>query len=747
MNKYLRRGTAALLGAILTVTAACPALAAAPEPTAEETLYISLDPYGAYKAGSVVKRYALNGASEITDYGSYSSVVNMSSSVQPKLSDGQVTFDLTGGTDRQFYFEGKYDALPLTLPWDVDVSYKLNGVPAEAASLAGTAGTVEITLSCTPNPNAGEYYRNNLVLEIGAIFDRDETLSIEAEGAQKQSYGSYTACAWMLLPGEEDSFTLRIGTEDFAFTGFFCSMSPLTLSAVNRINDLRDAKKDLEDSYDQLSDALDGVLDAMDGMSGSLNAAASGLDELNGARATISAGKGSVYDSLDTVLSDADGLAAVLDPVVQQTQDAADAITKSVEQANALTDTVLGLKEPLEALEGHLQRAESDADAAVELLDELAAMKDSLKRLKNQLNDIDEIDSVSSPFAGQDVKAIRENLPRVKALAAAWEAAGSEGTFEVFAREALWQQYAAENGLTEETPGYDQYREGFMAQGGRAAAAGLNAIYTAWSPDPEAFEFLLDHDEYLEDVLKSVNKATTSASDTINDLSAATASVVSDLQNLCDNFEELEPLIADAKASSKDLRGASELLRATLDDVDALRSVMNDYEPHALEALETLGALSVSLAQTVRDARALGIQAEDLARRSGTQLDQGTKDSLNGLASVLRKSTDGIERTEDVRDAKQAIDDLIDEKWKEYTGENNNLFLMDTDAPYPSFTSEKNPAPESISIVLRTEEIRADEDDETVEVDETFRASGSVLDRIASIFRRIWAAIQSIFGD
>ena len=71
---------------------------------------------------------------------------------------------------------------------------------------------------------------------------------------------------------------------------------------------------------------------------------------------------------------------------------------------------------------------------------------------------------------------------------------------------------------------------------------------------------------------------------------------------------------------------------------------------------------------------------------------------------------------------------------------------MDTDAPYPSFTSEKNPAPESISIVLRTEEIRADEDDETVEVDETFRASGSILDRIASIFHRIWVAIQSVFS-
>ena len=62
-----------------------------------------------------------------------------------------------------------------------------------------------------------------------------------------------------------------------------------------------------------------------------------------------------------------------------------------------------------------------------------------------------------------------------------------------------------------------------------------------------------------------------------------------------------------------------------------------------------------------------------------------------------------------------------------------------------SFTSELNPSPESVQIVLRTEEITVDDDD-GVDVDETFKADGNFITRIGNIFKQIWLKIKAVFS-
>ena len=42
----------------------------------------------------------------------------------------------------------------MVLPWDFDVSYKLNGVPTDGDKLAGAGGLIEINVKATPNDNA-----------------------------------------------------------------------------------------------------------------------------------------------------------------------------------------------------------------------------------------------------------------------------------------------------------------------------------------------------------------------------------------------------------------------------------------------------------------------------------------------------------------------------------------------------------------------------------------------------------------
>lgn len=749
IHSHGRRLLAVTTAACLMLGCAVPALAAEPigdgvAPTYDEAYYATVDYYGNLTNGSVVKSYILNGAASLTDYGTYDEVVNLTDGTAPTVKDGATTFRFDGKeTPSHFYFEGKTAAPFEALPWTISIHYSLNGVPAKAEDLAGKTGVVEIDMDITPNDSASTYAKNNYTLEAMAVFNQDDILSLEAPGAQVQLIGNLRAVLFLALPGEEQHFSIRVGTDDFSFGGMTFLMVPATLSQLAQFAELSDRKDELEEDYHKLSDSLDTLLDAFGDMESSLYATANGLDELNQARGTISGGKGTIYEGTDLLREDLTGIAALLDPVAEQVQAASQAVTDAKAVLNTMTDTALSLKDQLKDLEDDLEDLE-DSDDVRRLMEDAADMKRSLNKLKNALASIDRIPTVESPLAGQDIGAIRENLPKVKALAEAYQASGTSASFYEFTCEYLWQQYAAQMGITAETPGYDQYRQAFLEGGGSEAAKGLTAIYDAWSPDPEAFEFLLAHSDTIDGLLEELNATTSGVSDALEQVAGPTATVVGELADLCGKLDNLTDLLDTADSLSATLRTSSKKLRELLDSADDLRTVLNDYEPKAQESLKTLEDLSVTAAATVRDSEQLVRDTEALLKASGAQLDEGTRQTLTGLAAALRQAAKGFSATGDVKDAKSSISSIIEDTWNEHTGEVDNLLNMDATAQAESLTSSENPAPTSIQVVIRSQEIKAEEPEET-EPEKAAAQTTTFWGRVAQMFKDFWAAITGIF--
>ena len=106
----------------------------------DETLYVNLDPYGKIGNVSVVKGYYLNEADSVTDYGNYEEVINMSNYAKPQIEGEKVSFNFDGKENR-FYFEGKLKENTVELPWNIDVSYKLNGVEKKRRSACRRKGS------------------------------------------------------------------------------------------------------------------------------------------------------------------------------------------------------------------------------------------------------------------------------------------------------------------------------------------------------------------------------------------------------------------------------------------------------------------------------------------------------------------------------------------------------------------------------------------------------------------------------
>ena len=964
-RQLLRVGSCAL--SALMVLGSIPAAAIGDGVTAtyDEAYYAMTDYYGNLTDGSVVKSYRTNGIATLTDYGDYDEIINLTDGTVPARNGGMTTFRLDEKTlPGTFYFEGKTTKPFQQLPWTISMSYTLNGVPTKAEDLAGQAGVVEIRLDIVPNERASEYARNNYTLEAMTIFNQDDILSLEAPGAQVQLIGNLRAVLFLGLPGEECHYTIRVGSEDFAFGGMTFLMVPATLSQLEEIAKLSERKDDLEDNYNKLSGSIDSLLDAMTAMTGSLNASANGLEQLNKARGIFSDGKGVIYSGTDALREDLSNLADVLEPVEGQIEALSKTISDSKATLRSMTNTVSDLKGDLKDVESALRDLEDGTGDVRKVFSALGSLRESLKKLQKALGgtvkdttdkineSIDKNQNIGSVTVAQvkeahsayvadrqtyyvialkkqgksdaeatatasaavtalntyggtlegvktardghvtqkkeceaklaalktadvddndpNVVALTQGIARLEtgiaslegviALETAYQAK-AQMTFQQFCQQVLgqsaatakqmndlWLVYASgkvEGGDTpasggtlsgellhndsedspekdtsggdsassdnhsdsssEKTPGGSGSEstggtvEGSSTDTGNGSGTGDSGAQNppdspnteengsantgsgenngenngggsqkdpTDAPNPPAPENPGTETEPdaplppsesvggavvdlisggLDSAMAEIAKLQKSLADVMNRLKDPTSQVISDLSALCGRIENLSSLLNSAEDLSAAIRHSSADLRDILDDVEDLQDILDDYEPVLQDTLKTVSSLSASAIKTIRDTQGLISDTEALMKSTGATLDDGTKQTLEGLAAVLRSTAKTMGTAGQIKDAKSSICDIIEDTWDEYTGDMNNLLLMDATAEAVSLTDSRNPSPESIQILIRTQEITMPDEDET-EAEAAAEVQTTFWGRVAQMFKDFWAAITGLFG-
>ena len=249
----------------------------------------------------------------------------------------------------------------------------------------------------------------------------------------------------------------------------------------------------------------------------------------------------------------------------------------------------------------------------------------------------------------------------------------------------------------------------------------------------------------LDSATKQIKDLQSGLYTTMDNIAKPTGRVIDDLAALCARLSELTSLLNKAEDLTSALSGASGELRSILKDAEELQDLLDEYEPTLQETLKTVSSLSVSANKTIRDTQKLVTDTEALLKAAGTPLDAGTKQSLEALASVLRGAARTMSTAGEIKDAKTSICEIIEDTWDEYTGDVNNLLLMDATAEAVSLTDSRNPAPQSIQVLIRTQEITEPEEDE----EEAAAASAektTFWGRIAQMFKDLWAAVTGLFG-
>lgn len=765
----LRRVTATAL--LLSFALPQCAYAAAPTVETDEAVYINMDYYGVPTNTRIVKGVNLNGHTEFTDFGDYKDVYNMSTFDEPVLKDGSVYWKLD--TDKQrFYYECiPNDTVNIQMPWNFDVSYKLNGVPVEADKCAGASGTIQMDIHAVPNDYASEYYKNNMMLVCATGIDMSKALSIDAPGAQIQSFGTYKLVMFMGLPGEENTFTVRIGSNDFESMGLIMFMTPATTSALDIMSSMRDIKDRLENSGDNLYTGVSSMLSTMQAVQGSLSSMSKGISGIDEVRKQLIRDRGTIDPRTDAALAALNELTGQSDSLIPELNTTKDTLTS----LNATTSSILTTLE------------ESGADVA-EYQKLLEQVKTSLGNLEDLFDDLDDETSngswnisqvrSASENLSKELEALRKDLSSLSDELGRFTEDGNKNPLEKSVGEELvgyvtnmattaGKTAASSVDTTEvSNQAYNQaIAKGLSPEDAQAAAEAAATQYAAAAASKAASEaqasatsnakalqaLMTGIKNGSKDVMNSTQNMISQSNNVIKqmtDLLNATNSLLKDLEDIADVFDEYKGLPQDFTQEGKKLtelaNGSLDRVNKMLADIPALRESLDTMTTTANSAIDKTTSLITSTKKALSTSYDLVNTANSVLRSVRSQADASTQATIDSLLDTLGKlsgstasgkmqtATDSIHSA--VKDAETDLED------------DTNVLNIDTSAELQSVTSNMNPAPSSLQFILRTKEISVD-DDKDSGVSDQDAADEGVFARICNVFKKLFTAITSVFAS
>ena len=569
---------------------------------------------------------------------------------------------------------------------------------------------MEITIHAVPNSYASDYYKNNMMLVCGTGIDMSKALSIDAPGAQIQSVGTYKLVVFMGMPGEESTFTVRIGSDNFENMGMFMFMTPATLSSLDIISDLKDVKDRLSNSGDSLYSGMSSMLDTMQSMQNGMGTMSSGISGINAVRQQLIKDRGTIDPKTDAALTALEKLTGESDSLIPELNNTKDTLVK----LNSTTNSILNTLE------------ESGADIT-EYQTLLQNIRTSLNNLEDLMDDLDDktgsewlyISELQSDISKlkKNLKAIQDDMSNLNdKIDAITKAVTNAGT------KALTHLQNMEDA-------------GVVPSGSTKMAYELLNTFAGKGKE-------------LTDALKHLNDNLSSTSSSLSGFLDTSDSILDNLDDICDVLDDYKGLGQDFTAEGKKL---TELANTTLGrvnqqltEIPALTESLNQLTSITSSSIDKGTELIGTTTKTLTASYQLLDTVNSTLRSVRSDADASTQTTLDGLLDVLDKAS----RSNSSNKLQNATDDIhnaIDDA-KTDLEDDTNILNIDSSADLQSVTSSMNPTPSSLQFILRTQEISTDDDDDAVTSDQDAADEG-VLARIVNIFKKLASAIYGVFAS
>lgn len=626
-------GMLASVTAIGAVAAAgTPVFAAESASEKEEVIYVTTDAAGATETVNAVNIF---GSGDITDYGDYTSV-KMLTSTAPITQDGdKITFSTD---ENKVYYQGTLQNVEL--PWNIDITYKLDGNEIAPEDLAGQSGALSIHLSITENTACASDFYENYALQASLAMDTENCTNIVADGATLANVGSDKQISYTVLPGKGLDAEITADVTDFEMDAISINGVSLNLNIdiddaelMDKVTEIMDATRELNDGASALSDGTTTLSDAG-------NSLKDGANTLYQATDTLDSGVTSLNQGISTLQSGLNQLTA---------------------QSSSLTDGSSQVLGALQTIQTSLSGVSLSTDQLQQLTDSSAAIKQGIADLYSGAQTLQAQVSYAAYQAVMNQNGL--NLDELKA-------GNASAIQELSAQIADLQNTLAK---IQAIPGY-QYNPLLKAQ-----AEQLSTQITSLSQ--------------IVTLLTGNNAALQGTESYLNALSAGTTDLVNGIASLNDSYAQFDAAIVELAGKLGDLTVQMSTLKSGIDQLLAnyqtLDSGLNAYT-------DGVAAIAAGYTQLVNGAQTLSSGSKELLSGTST-FRQGTSDLYDGIrelndgAKELYDGTDEFyEKTSDMdTQVEDSIDDMIDS-------------LSGNGAETVSFVSDKNTNVDSVQFVIKT---------------------------------------------
>lgn len=317
IRKTAAAGCAVVLaGSMIPTTAFAQSTSSSDYGAAEKTevVYVKASDSGKQTGVYVVNQFQSDTATEVHDAGTYTSTKNLTDEQELNASG---TSTIKMGANQTYLYQGNLDASTET-PWNVTITYKLDGKTVKASELAGKSGDVEMTLSVKPNDSCKNSYADNYLLQISSSFDNDLAWDIDAEDATSAQATGSTQVSYMLLPGKSAEYTVKAHVSDFEFDGWQLVGVPLSIaldiddnefgSSTEDLDKLEDAGKDLNDGAQELASGSATLANSSKTLASSTGTLASSTTTLADSAKSLAAGGATIGDGLNALSANGSSL-------------------------------------------------------------------------------------------------------------------------------------------------------------------------------------------------------------------------------------------------------------------------------------------------------------------------------------------------------------------------------------------------------------------------------------------------------
>lgn len=342
-------------------------------PGKEEVVYIVTDATGAVDSVNVVNIF---GKGDVTDYGDYSAVKMLTSTDAITQNGDEITFSTD---DDRVYYQGTMENAQI--PWNIRISYTLDGQSISPEELAGQSGALEIHIQITENTACAYNYFENYALQAGFTLDTTKCTSIDAPDATMANVGADKQLSYTVLPDKGLDTTIRANVTDFEMDAVTINGVSLHLDVdvdddelMDKVSEIMDAAVDFNDGAVDLVDGVAELKDGGDSLDEGAQSLQDGASDLHDGISSLQDGISSVQDGLNTLNAQSDALTQGSDQVAGALAGIQSALG-STDSADTLCGGAASLSASAsyEAYAALLQQNGADPDALMAANDSAAA--------------------------------------------------------------------------------------------------------------------------------------------------------------------------------------------------------------------------------------------------------------------------------------------------------------------------------------------------------------------------------------